>query len=115
MASGRSFATLISALEKHHGRPEAFPVSTAFDLVLWENVAYLASDEKRAAAFAMLEQRVGTSPESILAAAREDLFAVAELGGMHPERRVGTLIGIAETVMACVVYAGEFQDDMPLF
>ena len=47
----------------------------------------------------MLDKRVGTAPESILAASREDLFAVAELGGMHPERRVSTLIKIAETVM----------------
>ena len=99
MSRGLSFAKLIDALEKHHGRPPTLPVTTALGLVLWENVAYLASDKRRAQAFAMLDKRVGTAPESILAASREDLFAVAELGGMHPERRVSTLIKIAETVM----------------
>ncbi len=99
MSRGLSFAALLDGLEKHHGRPPALPVTTALGLVLWENVAYLASDKKRAQAFAMLKERVGTAPESILAASREDLFAVAELGGMHPERRVSTLITIAETVM----------------
>lgn len=99
MARGLSFVDVIDALERHHGRPPPLPITTALGLVLWENVAYLTSDEKRAKAFSALEKGVGKTPESILAASREDLFAVAKLGGMHPERRVATLITIAETVM----------------
>ena len=51
MSRGLSFAKLIDALEKHHGRPPTLPVTTALGLVLWENVAYLASDKRRAQAF----------------------------------------------------------------
>ena len=39
MSRGLSFAKVIDALEKHHGRPPALPVTTALGLVLWENVA----------------------------------------------------------------------------
>jgi hypothetical protein len=36
--------------------------SDPFELILWENVAYLANDERRTRAMAQLRQTVGTRP-----------------------------------------------------
>jgi endonuclease III len=49
-------------------------------LVLWENVAYLADDDRRAQAFRVLQREVGTRPEQILAAPEETLLAVTGHG-----------------------------------
>jgi endonuclease III len=66
--------------------------------VLWENVAYLADDEKRAAAFSALRKTVGLSPENILKAKPEKLLAVTRMGGMVPELRAQRLRQSAEIV-----------------
>jgi endonuclease III len=50
-------------------------------LLLLEQVAYLATDDDRLAAFRLLERSVGTDPEAILAAPMTKLHAVARRGG----------------------------------
>jgi endonuclease-3 len=87
---------ILDALEAAYGAPPA-PRLDPFEVVLLENIAYLVSDEKREAAFAALRQKVGTTPEKILAAPPATLFDVAAKGGMHPEARVGKLLEAAET------------------
>ena len=54
-----TLARITSALRRQHGRPKVPPPRTAFEWVLWENVAYLASDDTRGDAFALLERSVG--------------------------------------------------------
>ena len=72
----------IVALLRDAYRPvEPPPSDSAFALILWEKVAYLATDEKRAAAFAALKQRVGLTPRAILDASRGELEAICALGG----------------------------------
>ncbi len=56
-----------------------FPVDP-FEQVLWENVAYLANDERRREAFESLRDIVGTRPEQVLEASPEQLVAVARRG-----------------------------------
>jgi hypothetical protein len=41
-------------LRRQHGAAKRPPPKTAFEWVLWENVAYLADDAKRTEAFALL-------------------------------------------------------------
>lgn len=65
-------------------------------MILWENVAYLVDDERRAAAFAMLRKSVGTKPQQILDATDQQLLAVTKLGGMAPDVRAKRLRQIAE-------------------
>src|SRR5690349_3449023 len=74
------FQRLIAKLEKHYGRPKPPKLKGALEYVLWENCAYLANDEKRGAAFALLKKTVGTTAREILAADPEKLVAVGRFG-----------------------------------
>jgi endonuclease-3 len=49
-------------------------------MILWENVAYLADDDRRQEAFQTLKRRVGTEPGQILAAPDEVLLEVTRHG-----------------------------------
>jgi len=54
--------------------------SDLFEMILWENVAYLANDERRAQAMAQLRQTIGTRPRDVLDATEEDLIQAAGFG-----------------------------------
>jgi len=95
-----SFRSIVSALEKLHGRPKAFPPRNPFQWILWENVAYLLDDEKRELAYRTLEKKVGLTAERIAKAPAKVLREVTAFGGMHPDRRVARLNEIAELALA---------------
>jgi endonuclease-3 len=82
------FRTLISRLEKHHGKPKLPPAKGPFELVMWENACYLLPDHRRAEVFGALKRQVGMNAEAIWKAPKEVLFPLAQLGGMRPETRV---------------------------
>jgi endonuclease III len=65
--------------------------------VLWENVAYLVDDERRAAAFRALRRATGFDPRRILAARPEELEAV--VAGMRPQDRAVRLCECAELAL----------------
>ncbi len=78
-----SLLTLGEAVERLHetyGPPDWPPSDDPFDLVVWENVAYLADPATRREAFEMLEDTIGTSPHEILEAPRQDLSRVTSKG-----------------------------------
>ncbi|HMD18011.1 MAG TPA: hypothetical protein VKH18_15205 [Terriglobales bacterium] len=89
---------IVAQLRQFYGAPALPPVTDPFEQVLWENVAYLADDEKRAAAFSALRRTVGLRPEDILKAKPEKLLAVTRMGGMVPELRAQRLRQSAEIV-----------------
>src|SRR2546428_7261915 len=101
-----SLNKIVSRLLKHYGKRKAPLTTDPFELILLENVAYLVSDERRAEAFALLRETVGTKPHQILSAANNTLLRVTELGGMHPEKRAARLREIALIAM------NEFGDDL---
>jgi endonuclease III len=70
----------VSLLEEHYGSPAPIPTKDPFELILWENVAYLASPVRRREAFELLKRTVGTAPESILAATDQQLESVTAKG-----------------------------------
>ena len=78
-------ARVLRDLRNFYGPPEPPKVTDPFEQILWENVAYLADDERREEAFEMLRQSVGTKPEEILAAPRAKLLRVAR-HGILPEK-----------------------------
>lgn len=81
-SGGRLVLTeLLSQLLADQGAPGRPPVTDPFQQILHTQVAYLASDEKRLAAFRLLEQRVGLSPARILKARDATLLEVAASGG----------------------------------
>src|SRR5204863_3014006 len=99
MSAIRSLPKMVARLAKFYGTPKP-PISTdPFELILWENVAYLVSDERRAQAFELLRRSVGTKPHEILSAPSEALLRVSRLGGMQPERRAARLRELALIAM----------------
>jgi len=85
----------LTLLQKQYGKPPAPLPRTPIEWVLWENVAYLVDDEKRAQAFRALGKLSRFDPSRIAAVSAERLLAVTRLGGMHPEARVDRLKEIA--------------------
>lgn len=71
---------LIDALRAHYGAPAPPPTTDPFELILWENVAYLAPPARRLAAFRMLQADVGTTPRALLAASDAALERVTGHG-----------------------------------
>src|SRR5882672_3179125 len=97
---GKKLRSIVSRLGKVTGPVKLPPVKGPFEMILWENVAYLVSDERREAAFRTLQKLTGTKPKEILVAPREAILAATRLGGMHPEDRVGRLRDIAELALS---------------
>ena len=88
----------IAALRKLYGRPQPLPTKNPFELVLLENVAYLAPAARRREAFELLKQTIGTEPESILAASRASLERVTA-HGILKSRFATKLRDCAQTVV----------------
>lgn len=99
---------IVEVLRGHYGRPRRAPVTDPLQMILWENVAYLVDDEARAAAYGLLERRVGTDPRDILAAPEETLLEVARAGGIMADRRVSRLRRVAE--IAIEKFGGDLRD-----
>lgn len=98
MAESSLFTATVRKLERFYGRPKLPAITDPLELILLENVAYLADDEKRAAAFAALKKKIGTRPEQILKASQKQLEEITRLGGIVPELRAQRLRQIAELV-----------------
>jgi endonuclease III len=69
-----------ATLARHAGPPAPPPTSDAFELVLYENVAYMAPPARRREAFDLLRATVGTTPAAILAATPKALERVTAKG-----------------------------------
>src|SRR2546423_6513242 len=108
----KTLSKLIARLAKFYGKPKP-PITTGpFELILFENVAYLVSDERRAEAFELLRKTVGTKPHQILAAENNALLQVAELGRMQPEKRTSRLREIA--LIAMNEFGGDLSEALRL-
>jgi len=70
----------VAVLRTQYGPPSPPPTSDPFELILWENVAYLASPARRREAFEELRKVVGTRPAQILAAPGATLERIAARG-----------------------------------
>jgi endonuclease-3 len=71
---------LFALLSRHYGELAGPPTTDPFELVLWENVAYLASPERRREAFEDLKAHVGTTSDEILHARKSALERVTAKG-----------------------------------
>jgi len=70
----------VRLLRERYGPPEGPGTADPFELILWENVAYLAPPARRREAFAALKSTVGTSPSAILTAGQAALERVTARG-----------------------------------
>jgi endonuclease-3 len=73
-------AQVLEQLEAHYGQPKMPRLSGPWEMVLWENVAYLADDDRRREAFQTLKKQVGTEPAQILSAPDDALLEVTRHG-----------------------------------
>ena len=100
-----TFSKLVDKLQQHYGLPAPPPSTDPLELIIWENIAYLASDKRRAEAFATLKQTVGTRPEQILAAKHSALAAIGK-AGILPDVSAEKLLSIAKIAFE------EFDSDL---
>ena len=100
-----TFSKLVDKLQRHYGCPAPPPSTDPLELIIWENIAYLASDKHRAEAFASLQQTIGTHPKEILAAQHSALAAIGK-AGILPDISAEKLLTIAK-----IAYE-EFDSDL---
>jgi endonuclease-3 len=96
---------LVDRLEERYGATTSPPSTDPLELIIWENIAYLASDKRRAEAFAALKRTIGIRPEEILAAQHSALAALGK-AGILPDVSVEKLLTIAK-----IAYE-EFDSDL---
>ena len=86
--SRSQLTSLVERLHRQYGDPFLPPATDPFGLILWEQVAYLANDERRTEAYSQLEIKVGLTPADVLEASLGTLEEVARSGGAiaAPER-----------------------------
>jgi endonuclease-3 len=89
----------IGRLVTFYGRPPRPPAVDPFELVIWENCAYLVDDGRRATAFKRLKRAVGLKPAAILATPLPALADIIKEGGMHPARRAEKLHTAADIAL----------------
>lgn len=71
---------IVKRLQGRFGTQTPPKLSGPWEMILWENVAYLADDDRRAAAFRLLKKSVGVAARRIDAATDEALLAVTRHG-----------------------------------
>ncbi len=94
-----AFSAIIKRLERRYG-PALVPVSGPFEFVLFELVAYLVPEARRADAFAALAERVGLLPQQIIAAPPDVLVEICARGGIYAAKRAKRLKDSAMIVLA---------------
>ena len=101
----RTLSRALSRLRKAFGRPIWPPTANAFELVLLENVAYLATPERRLEAFRDLKKKIGTRPAALARTSRAALEKIGARGILAK--------GSAEKLSECArVALEEFGGDL---
>ena len=112
MPASKNLPRVVARLAKFYGQPKPAIITDPFELILFENVAYLVSDERRAEAFDLLRKTAGTKPHQILGASNDSLLQVTKLGGMQPEKRAARLREIA--LIAMNEFGGDLKEVLQL-
>ena len=102
---------IVQKLAAHYG-PPAKPLSDPFEIIIWENIAYLVDDDRRAAAFSALGREVGLQPVDIMGASKAQLTEFTQPGGIHAELRAQRLKESAQIVL--VEFGGDFSAALKL-
>ncbi|MFI5180637.1 MAG: endonuclease III domain-containing protein [Thermoanaerobaculia bacterium] len=100
---------VLDLLASRYGQIGDPPPKTAFEMILFENVAYLADDGERRKSYALLAKSVGTKPQAILEAPFAALRAIAAYG-ILPDRFAGKLREAAR--IAVEEFEGDFEAAM---
>lgn len=91
---------ILDALEKMYGAQHTAGPTDPYEMILYLNCGYPASDATCSKGFDALKREVGLSPKEILAAPKAKLVKLLRLGGIVPELRADRLKEIARKVKA---------------
>jgi endonuclease III len=89
-------APILRTLSRTYGKPTRREPGGAFEMILFEVASYLVADDVRAAVYERLANDIGTTPQEILAASREDIARAIAAGGMNVNQRVAKVRRAAE-------------------
>ena len=78
-------------LEQRYGSPKRQRLKDLFEMIVWENVAYLVDDDRRRAVFNALRRELGIDPTRILDCPGPVLAEIIKDGGMQPTQRAAKL------------------------
>ncbi len=84
--TGSRLARVVDALRKYYGAPPPPEVTDPWEMILFESIAYLASDERRSAAWKQFRKSIGVAPERILAASPSALLPMTRAGILAEDR-----------------------------
>jgi endonuclease III len=91
---------ILDSLEKMYGPQQPAGPTDPFEMIVYLNCGYPASDAACSKGFDALKREVGLSPKEILAAPKSKLVKLLRLGGIVPELRAERLKEIARKVKA---------------
>ncbi len=91
-------AKLLDRLEKFYGKPKPPRPTDPYEMILFTNCGYPATDASCTKGFDALKKEVGLRPDDILAAPDAKLAQLMRLGGIVPELRAVRLKEIAALV-----------------
>jgi endonuclease III len=94
-SSATRLARILGALEAQYGRVRPSKPARPYELLLFTNCGYPASERACSAGFAALKSTIGLSPRSILRAPERRLVEAMRAGGIVPELRAGRIREIA--------------------
>jgi endonuclease-3 len=89
---------VVEQLRVFYGEPEPLGITDPWEMIVWENVAYLVDDRHRQAAMTALREGIGVRPEQIMAASAGQL-SIAVVRGIVPEQSVEKLRHSAEIAL----------------
>src|SRR2546427_3186567 len=89
---------VLDSLEKMYGPQRATGPTDPYEMIVYLNCGYPASDAWCSKGFDVLKREVGLSPRELLAAPRARLAKLLRLGGIFPDQRVERLQEIARRV-----------------
>jgi len=89
------FERILNTLEQTYGRLRPAGPSDAYEMIVYLNCGYPATDASCAKGFDALKKEVGTSPDQILKAPKSLLAKLMRLGGIVSELRAQRMKGIA--------------------
>jgi endonuclease III len=92
------FARTLDRLEGFYGKPKRPYPTDPFEMILYINCAYPATEAACAKSFEALKKSVGVRVDDILAASKEKLAEDTRVGGSFPEKRAARLHEIAALV-----------------
>jgi endonuclease III len=96
--SGQPLAGILDRLENHYGKQALVGPSDPYEMILFVNCGYPATDTSCTRGYEALKREAGTKPEKILAATKAKLAKLMRLGGIVPEQRAERLKTIARIV-----------------